>query len=363
LRHSIKKGGNKSPLKALDLCAGIGGFRAAIMQGDLKRRIEFVGHSDIDPYAIRAYSTLYDINGEYSGGDIQQITRNGSLESATSFLPVTTALSRRIESTLPACDLLCAGFPCQPHSLMGNRQGAKDLRGALIYDLLAIVEVLSPAYVILENVRAIKSVNYGDLYEDIVEALQRFGYSVRVWMLNASDYGTPQTRRRIFFVAAKQELPDEPPPQIAPCDRLYLSTWHLLERNVDSRYYLSKKILGTILKHEHKGYKRKAEINKMIARPLCKTMHKMHRASQDNYFSDGFINGCFNEDTFTVSLAECGEEHIRRVTPREALRIQSFPESLIDRLIDSGLSDTRLYMLAGNAVPPVVVNCILNHII
>ena len=107
----------------------------------------------------------------------------------------------------------------------------------------------------------------------------------------------------------------------------------------------------------------KSEINQFIARPLCKTMHKMHRASQDNYYSDAFVNGSWSEEEGLIVEANVGGDRIRRITPREALRIQSFQEPLIERLLSTGLSDTRLYMAAGNAVPPKLVAAVLGSLL
>ena len=81
-------------------------------------------------------------------------------------------------------------------------------------------------------------------------------------------------------------------------------------------------------------------------------MHKMHRASQDNYYSDDFILGNFDEGSATVVRNVDVGARIRRITPREALRIQAFPSGLVEAAVAGGVSDTQLYMQAGNAVPP-----------
>jgi DNA (cytosine-5)-methyltransferase 1 len=126
---------------------------------------------------------------------------------------------------------------------------------------------------------------------------------------------------------------------------------------------LSAKILETILKDQHKGYRRPALINRLTARPLTRTMHKMHRASQDNYYSDSFIQGTYDAVTDAVTMASIESDRIRRITPREALRIQGFTETAIDAALTTGVSDTQLYMQAGNAVPPPLVEAVLGHLI
>jgi DNA (cytosine-5)-methyltransferase 1 len=351
-------------MRAFDLCSGIGGFRIGAELSRIGSSVSWVAHSDMDPYANKGYASVFDTGGELSLGDIQQHTRLPDELSVEGALPPREDRAIRIDHVLPDIDLLFAGFPCQPHSLMGNRRGAGDSRGNLFHDIAEIIRVKRPGYFILENVKAILSVNNGLFYQEIVDTLEhKLKYKLRVWSLNAKDYGVPQVRRRVFFVGSKEnDLPGSPPPTVTLPDSEYPTTWHLLERAADKKYFLSDKILKTILKHEHKGYKRKAEINRLIARPLCKTMHKMHRASQDNYYSEDFIQGRYLEDRLAVEPLSMPLPKIRKITPREAFRIQSFPESHIGRLLDSHISDSRLYMMAGNAVPPKLVKAILDHI-
>ena len=108
-----------------------------------------------------------------------------------------------------------------------------------------------------------------------------------------------------------------------------------------------EKILKTILNEGTGGYKSKATINNKVAKCLTKTMHKMHRASQDNYFSNQYINNDLNK------------KWIRRITPLEAFRLQGFPDNFVIKAIRAGVSDTQLYMQAGNSVTVDVVYALL----
>ena len=117
------------------------------------------------------------------------------------------------------------------------------------------------------------------------------------------------------------------------------------------KYILSKKILKTILKHGSGGYYSKSEIDLEIARPLTRTMVKMHRANQDNYYSNKFL------------LGEKKLKWIRKLTPLEALRLQGFSDKIYYRAKDASLSDAQMYMQAGNSVTVNVVKAILDHLI
>lgn len=359
-KRAGRRSQRRKTITAFDLFAGIGGFRAGGLAAK-KVQVTFAGSCENDVHSARTYRAMFDPRSEAHVEDLCSLTRRPGEGAIKSFLK-SAARSQKIRDNLPAFTLLTAGFPCQPHSLMGNRQGVNDDRGSLFFDIAEVLKAVSPPHFILENVRAIKSVNDGRLYADMLRVLQDdLGYNLRVWELNAADYGAPQTRRRVFFVGSHGPLPTVPPPTVSPQIRPYPSVWHLLERSVPEKYYLSERILLTILKDQHKGYRRKAEINRLIGRPLTRTMHKMHRASQDNYYSDAFINGQFDAATGSVSFAPHGEDRIRRITPREAFRIQTFPEELIERAVASGTSDTQLYMQAGNAVPPALVTAVIDH--
>lgn len=349
-------------IRAFDLFAGIGGFRTGCRMA-LGREVEFTGFAEIDTRAVTTYRAMYDVRRELHVQDLTSVTRRKSSDTIEpSKRPLATP--RAIRGSLPAFDLLLAGFPCQPHSLMGNREGVKDERGSLFFDIAGVLGAMRPSHFVLENVRAIKSVNGGDFFKQMVHVLRDvLDYNVTIWELNAADFGIPQVRRRLFIVGSYGGLPDEPPPQPRKSVSIYPTTWHLLERQVHDKYYLSSRLLRTILKHQHKGYKRKAEINRMLARPLTRTMHKMHRASQDNYFSDDFIQGDYDATLGVVHRARMRESRIRRITPREALRIQSFPDSQIERALGTGVSDTQLYMQAGNAAPPMLVGAVVRHLL
>ena len=124
----------------------------------------------------------------------------------------------------------------------------------------------------------------------------------------------------------------------------------ILEKDVDKKYFLSEKIKKTILSSGTGGWKSNPEINKDPARPLTYTMHKMHRASQDNYYDMNY-------------LANGSKNKIRRITPYEALLIQGFKKNIAKKILNVGLSDTHIYKLAGNAVTTTTAKSVLAHLL
>jgi len=307
-------------MKVFDCFAGIGGFRSALNLL-LNDEAEYAGFCEKDAFAKKTYSSMYKIqNDEIFIPDICLLTRTYGNKMRSK-----KEIARNLYSKLMYPDLFVAGFPCQPHSLMGNRKGKFDARGEVLYDMMALISSMQPKNIVLENVRAFRSVNNGSLFKYLVQELTQ-EYNVEIVEANAVDCGIPQIRRRIFFLGCKKDKPKTFIEKVDLNKSRYPTTWHLLDKKVNQKYYLSEKIKSTILKDQHKGYSRKAEINRLIARPLTRTMHKMHRASQDNYFSDAFINGQYNKKEKLVEIRQSGQNRIRRITPNEALRIQSFPD-------------------------------------
>src|SRR5689334_19292308 len=157
-------------LTGLDVFAGIGGFRigATAARG---LNVSWAGFCEIDRYATQTYRAMHGQSHEFQLGNLRSITRLPD-EHDLNTLPRRRARLHQIRDRLPPFSLLLAGFPCQPYSLMGNRQGRHDDRGSLFYDLAEVIRAVEPEHFVLENVRAIKSVNEGELYRDIIKTLE-----------------------------------------------------------------------------------------------------------------------------------------------------------------------------------------------
>jgi len=339
-------------IKIFDLFAGIGGFRHATEKVFYKNNIKAktIGWSEIDKYCQKTYSSSFDNSQEYFIDDVKKITSpNNNYTNLKNYN--SEKKSKFIQQNLPKFDFLCAGFPCQSFSSMGKQKGLDDERGALFFDIAALLHAIRPKYFLLENVKRLLTIDNKKTFKLIISVLQSEGYDVSWWVLDSKDYGVPQTRRRVFIYGSlkkdKLSFPIDPP----KISKKILTTKSILEKKVDEKYILSKKILKTILKHGSGGYYSKSEIDLEIARPLTRTMVKMHRANQDNYYSNKFL------------LGEKKLKWIRKLTPLEALRLQGFPDKIYYKAKGASLSDAQMYMQAGNSVTVNVVKAILDHLI
>lgn len=353
-------------LKHLELFAGIGGFRKAIDLFCADNGIigECVGFSEKDKFANLTYKSNFKTANEIEIGDIIQFATDRS----------------KIES-IPDFDLLTAGFPCQAFSMMGKKKGFEDARGNLFYSIINILELKKPNYVLLENVRNLKTHDGGKTFAEIVRSLEEdAGYDVTSDIFNTAEFGLPQNRRRIFIFAVKKnlepnfmkvELSKDLVVQKANSFNGSTSLCKyknvldgLLEKDVDKKYYLSEKIKPTILANGSKNFKSNSQINQIIARPLTATMVKMHRACQDNYYSDEFLKSKDPLEYLKLNLTKKEQacHNIRKLTPLEALRLQGFDDDFFYNAKEAGLSNHQLYKQAGNAVSVNTVYSIIKYL-
>ena len=349
-------------MKHLELFAGIGGFRHALnlLGKDCGFPVECVGFSEIDTYASKTYQANYDTAGEIVMGDIVQFTSDETNIRA-----------------LPDFDILTGGFPCQSFSMMGKQYGFKDVRGNVFFQIMDILRVKHPRFILLENVKNLKLHDRGNTFKVILASIKEAGYPyIYCDVFNTNNFGLAQTRNRVYIFASSVELPDnfrfDERSIKASFDKMsgetslmmQESVLDILEKQVDSKYYLSDTLKPTILADGSKNFRSRSEINKLIARPLTATMVKMHRACQDNYFSEEFINSPdpvrYLDQTF--SKEELARHHIRKLTPSEAFALQCFPRDFIHKAQQAGVSNHQLYKQAGNAVSVNTVYAILHYL-
>tara|TARA_E500000318_G_C3547798_1_gene207511 strand:+ start:546 stop:1526 length:981 start_codon:yes stop_codon:yes gene_type:complete len=296
----------KERLKFIDLFCGIGGFRVAFEEACEESEIqaECVFSSDIDKYAQESYEANF---GEKPAGDI---TRIG-------------------EKDIPDHDILFAGFPCQPFSIIGQMKGLNDTRGTLFFDIARILKEKEPKAFILENVKQLVGHDKGKTLKVIVKSLQELGYHVQYSVLNALDFGLPQKRERVVIVGHK-----EPILFTFPCpEKPYKSLTEILESRVDEKYYASDYIRNKRKeKHTSSYYPSIWHENK--SGNICSYPYScaLRSGASHNYL---LVNG------------------ERRLTPREMFRLQGFPDWY--KIV---VSDAQAKKQAGNAVPVNMIKAV-----
>ena len=145
-------------------------------------------------WAERAYLVLNGIS------TLRRPTRTTSAKYPLATLP------RINETDIPDHDILLAGFPCQPFSIIGDKQGFEDTRGTLFFDIARILKQKQPSAFLLENVKQLLTHDKGQTFAVIQEQLSRLGYTTYHKVLNALDFGLPQKRERIFIVGFRESI-------------------------------------------------------------------------------------------------------------------------------------------------------------
>ena len=369
----------KATIRIGTLFSGIGAIEHALQRLKLKTEIVFAG--DIDPYVKDAYFANYDISEKAWHDDVQEFS------------------AKKYKYKV---DLLVGGSPCQSFSMAGKRGGMEDTRGTLFYDFARIIQECKPKVFIFENVRGLVNHDKGNTWRVIQNVFNDLGYSINSKILNSSDYGIPQSRNRIFVVGFRKRNTDFlfPKPiklqktmqdfledhtdskyflgekgvkfvtkitnqnkhytqingDIALCQKANQQTnWHgdfvfeevekkleydefIFDVNeVDKKYYLSKTVKDYVLKSGTKNYKAAPGTDPEIARTLLQSMHKMHRSGVDNYVTHH-------------------KGRIRRLTPRECLRLMGFRDSF-----KIAVSDMQTYRQAGNSIVVDVLIALLRQ--
>lgn len=309
------------PLRFIDLFAGTGGFRLAL---------EAVGgvcvfSSEWDRFARQTYAANF---GEEPHGDLRQIE------------------ARKI----PAFDLLCAGFPCQPFSLagvskkkaLGRAHGFADpTQGTLFFDIARILRERRPRAFFLENVRNLISHDGGRTFEVIRRVLtEDLGYELHHELINAAPL-VPQNRVRLYMVgfrerrAARSFSFPHLEAGVAPVLR------DILEKSVDGRYRLTNHLWNYLQEYREKHRRAGHGFGFGLVSP-----DGVARTLSARYHKDG-----------SEILVEMGKGNPRRLTPRECARLMGYPDDF--RIV---VSDTQAYRQFGNAIAVPVVRAIAAEI-
>jgi len=287
----------------IDLFAGIGGFHQAA--DALGGKCVFA--SEIDTEAKRAYAANYGLTPD---SDITKIAND----------------------KIPNHDVLFAGFPCQPFSIIGNRLGFDDIRGTLFFEIARILEAKKPCLFILENVKQLSRHNKGKTLQTIVQTLENLGYKVYWRVLNALDYGLPQKRERTIITGFLNHGVDFS----FPTTKLVGKLEDVLQpdEDVDEKFFASERIIEKRLAaHTSECYPSIWHENKSGNISSYPYSCALRAGASYNYL---LVNGR------------------RRLTPREMLRLQGFPDTF--QIV---CNDSQTRKQAGNAVPVNMIKSVL----
>lgn len=361
--------------------SGIGAIEHAFQRLGLKHQIMFAG--DIEPKCKQSYFANYEINEEDWFNDIREFDARKYLNKV---------------------DFIVGGAPCQAFSMVGRRLGFEDARGTLFYEFARVVKETNPKVFLFENVRGLLNHDKGRTWQIMHDIFEELGYDVKFRVLNSCDYGIPQHRERVYCLGFKQKTDFEYPAPIPLEYKMYdfledyidskyflkekgikfvtshknrnksytqingdiqlcqkrnqQFNWHgdfvfhpdstLTQsdeafddfifdvKDVEEKYYLSEKVAKYVLAGGTKNFKTSTKTDLEVARPLLQSMHKMHRAGVDNY------------------VTHMGR--IRKLTPRECLRLMGFKDTF--KIV---VSDTAMYQQAGNSIVVDVLIALLKQ--
>ena len=339
-----------------------------------------MGHCEVDAHADKNYRLLFDTEGEWYCDD-----------------------ARAIETgRMPGFDLLCAGFPCQAFSIAGKREGFADARGTLFFEIARLAEARQPAYFLLENVPGLLSHDKGRTFYTILRTFWELGYHVEWKVLNSKDFGIPQSRKRVYIVGyldgrcAGKILPFPETNGTALIQRVPgCQGKRVYDPNGLSRTLTSGtggmggktglyEVGVPIKEATRKGYKmaypgdsidlgyaglnsRRGRVGQGIAHTLTTgsqqgTLQFMGASPAGTEARKGGRSVEAPEETLsTITAADrqgnAYHGRIRRLTPRECLRLQGYHDGQIDRIIGD-TSDSQLYKQAGNGVTVNVIEAI-----
>lgn len=313
--------------KYIDLFAGIGGFHYALDSFGAK----CVFASEWDSYASETYFANHHFK---PSGDITQID----------------------ESTIPEHDIICGGFPCQAFSISGKQKGFEDTRGTLFFDIARIINRHTPKVLFLENVKNLLNHDNGKTIITIINSLTELGYNVHYKVLNASNFGLPQNRERVYIVGFHKSLKSENF-KFPTLHNKKVSLFDILEENPENTKVIERDDI-LIYKEVLPTSSLFGEIE-LLNKPI--QIGKVNKGGQGEriYHPLGHAitlsayGGGIGSKTGLYSI----NGKIRKLSTRECARLQGFPEDFVINPIQ-----TQAYKQFGNSVSINVLQYILQQI-
>ena len=296
----------------IDLFCGIGGFHLAL--SSLGAKCVFA--SDINKKVCEIYKNNFHMTPQ---GDITKIKC----------------------ANIPEHDIICAGFPCQPFSISGNRQGFNDKNGKLFFEIIRIARYHKPKLLLLENVKNLESHDEGKTFNIIKQKLNSIGYYVYSAVLNSADYGIPQARKRLYIVAFRKDLRIKSF-SFPQKESDFKCLEDIIEPAVDNKYYISRDDIRIT----------NDEITNRSQKLIRVGLIGLGRQGERIYSIKGQASTLSSQGGGLggkTGLYQINEK-VRTLTPRECARVMGFPDSFV-----LSESDFDSYTQFGNSI---VVNMI-----
>ena len=355
----------KKQLKVIELFAGIGAPRKALIRGGYNFKI--VDAIEIDKYALKSYNAIYNTNIE----------------------PKDVCKYKPDKTYVGEIDLLFHGSPCQDFSLAGKQAGGdKDsgTRSSLMYETIRIVEKLKPKYVIWENVKNLLSKKHKHNFDAYLKTMEQLGYTNYYQILNAKDYGIPQNRERVFTISIRNDINKGyifPPKQ-----ELKLKLKDMLEDEVDEKYYLSNSQIEYLEYGKYNASKVSNKI-KQTDTGICPTLDTMQGGNRQpfirvkNATKKGYLEAYEGDGVYTNVSTKRGtvqkemiqtlttfqdkgvvmnDLRIRKLTPKECWRLMGFDDEDFEKASKVN-SNSQLYKQAGNSIVVNVLMAIFDNLL
>lgn len=311
----------------IDLFAGIGGFHLALSSFGAN----CVFASEWDKYAAETYQQNFNLK---PFGDITKIDEN----------------------EIPKHDILCGGFPCQAFSIAGKQKGFNDIRGTLFFDIARIINHHHPKIIFLENVKNLTKHDEGKTLATINKQLENFGYNVYAKVLNASNYGLPQNRERIYIVAFRKDI-NATNFNFPIATNKPICLEEILEKNPINAKVVERSDIE-IYKNYNIANSLYGEIN-LINKPI--QIGKVNKGGQGERIyhplGHAITLSAYGGGVGSKTGLYLVNEKIRKLSPRECARVQGFPEDFV-----LNASDIQSYKQFGNSVSVNVLQHILFEI-
>lgn len=321
----------------IDLFAGLGGFRLGLAE----QKYDCVFGADINKHAAKIY--------EQNFGD-----------------EILNDISKLDPKEVPGFDVLAGGFPCQPFSKAGATLGFDDTRGTLFFDVMRLIKHHQPRVVFLENVKNLASHDSGNTMKVIQDSLEAEGYSFSWKVLNAADFGVPQSRERVIIVAVKGG-PVFDFSLVKTVDRIQLSS--VLESSESefewlqaSEYTLLDE--GFVKTTPATGLRFAGYLNKNLragVNPEAVMHSRSHRQQNRIYSDEGTYCTLSSSEKsgryYILTTKSDGSRGVRKLTIRECYRMFGYPNSYT--LVGSS---SEQYERIGNSICVPMVSAIAEQI-